>query len=74
MTEFVPWTKDELIEQLQEDGRVYVSRMNATVKENKRLVRALYFATGLISTYPPHDTKHPFDVYDWILKEANKDE
>lgn len=45
-----------------------------TFKQMERLDKALRFAAGLISTYPPYDNSHPQDVYDWILREVDADE
>lgn len=36
----------------------------------EKLEKALRFAAGIISTYPPHVDQHPQDVYDWIIKES----
>lgn len=40
----------------------------------KKLEKVLRIAVGIISTYPPFTDKHPLDVYDQILQEANEDE
>jgi len=39
----------------------------------ERFERALRFAAGIISTYPPHVDQHPEEVYNWIIKESDYD-
>lgn len=45
----------------------------AMQKQLERTEKALRFAAGIISTYPPHNDQHPLDVYEWLLKEADYD-
>ena len=61
--------KEEIIKELP------LKHMVAMIYEDEieRLQRALRFAAGIISTYPPHVDQHPEEVYNWIIKESDYD-
>lgn len=62
--ELPPWCNEE---------NTLKDNVYAMQKQLERTAKALRFAAGIISTYPPHDEQHPLDVYEWLLKEADYD-
>jgi hypothetical protein len=63
MTDFTPWTKDEYIKRLQEDGRVFIAQRLEVCRENDRLkarIEVLEDALGSLSHI--HD-RNPSDAY-----------
>ena len=65
--------KNELPPWCDNDFSYLKDNVYAMQKQLERTEKALRFAVGIISTYPPHDTQHPLEVYEWILKEADYD-
>ena len=71
--ETIIWDLEDEIKKKDSNLDHLKDNVYAMQKQLERTEKALRFAAGIISTYPPHDIQHPLEVYEWILKEADYD-
>ena len=62
MSEFTPWTKDEYIEQLQKDCRVFIAQRLEAHRENDRLKGRIEKLEAALLWYAEHCQKGGDDI------------